>query len=151
MWCYLHRNKQSYAIHMQGDLDVQDTVLASTRNIRSGSYVDYYARYGGYSAANRWLFPDYPYLWGWFAYGAHLRWSAAGGGTHLNEFYGPGSAQYSMTGLAKDEGNWVVGGGAVAQGSASEFNDQLVMSDKTFNEGTAATSRPCLTILRGYQ
>jgi len=151
MWCYLHRNKQSYAIHMQGDLDVQDTVLASTRNIRSGSYVDYFALYGGNSDKARWLFPDYPYRWAWFAYGAHLRWSSAGGGTHLNEFYGPGSQQYSMTGLAKDEGNWVTGGGAVAQGAASEFNDQLVMSDKTFNEGTAATARPCLTILRGYQ
>jgi len=151
MWCYLHRNKQSYAIHMQGDLDVQDTVLASTRNIRAGGYNDYYRRYGGHSDVNRWLFPDYPYLWQWFSYGAHLRWSSAGGGTHLNEFYGPGSAQYSMTGLGKDEGNWVTGGGAVAQGSASEFNDQLVMSDKTFNEGTASTTRPCLTILRGYQ
>jgi hypothetical protein len=44
----------------------------------------------------------------------------------------------------------VVGGGATAQGSASEFNDQLTMADKTFNEGTAVTTMPSLTVLRPY-
>ena len=84
----------------------------------------------------------------WHNYGTQLAGTV---NNHTVQFYGPGSMAYSMTGLAKDEANWVTGGGATAQGSASEFNDQLNMADRTFNEGTASTTRPCLTILRGYQ
>ena len=140
---------QSYAIAMQGDLDVQDTVLGLTRNVYGGSNVDYYRKYGGYAARrDRWLFPHYPFPYTWHNYRAHLVGDV---NNHQVKFYGPGSVRNSMTGLAADQANWVTGGGAVAQGSASEFNDQLKMADRTFNEGVAATTAPCLTILRPYQ
>ena len=140
---------QSYAIAMQGDLDVQDTVLGLTRNVAGGSHTAYYKQYGGYAAdANRWLFPHYPFPYTWHNYRTHLNGTV---NNHTVGFYGPGSMQYSMTGMAKDQANWVTGGGAVLQGSSSEFNDQLKMADRTFNEGSAATRAPCLTILRPYQ
>ena len=56
-----------------------------------------------------------------------------------------------MNGIAKNEANWVTGGGATVQGSDAEFNDQLKMCDKTFHQGVAVTKRPNLTILRPYQ
>jgi len=140
---------QSYAIAMQGDLDVQDTVLGLTRNVGGGSHTAYYNQYGGYASdRNRWLFPHYPFPYTWHNYRAHLTGTV---NNHTVRFYGPGSMRYSMTGLAADQANWVTGGGAVQQGSASEFNDQLSQADRTFNEGVAATTAPCLTILRPYQ
>ena len=142
---------QSYAIAMQGDLDVQDTVLALTRNVHGGSEAAYYGRYGGFRDGQgraRWLFPHYPFLYTWHNYRAHLVGDV---NNHRTQFYGPGSMANSMTGLAKDQANWVTGGGAVSQGSNTEFDDQLKMADRTFNEGVAATTAPCLTILRPYQ
>ena len=70
---------------------------------------------------------------------------------HGNSFYGPGSAKYSMTGFGKDEANWVTGGGTVIKGSIAEFNDQLKRAEDNFNEGSAVTTKPSLTILRPYQ
>ena len=133
---------------MQGDLDVSETILGLTRNVNGGNYAPYYARYGSHSDATRWLFPHYPFRYTWHNYRAHLTGTF---NNHTTAFYGPGSLQNSMTGLGKDQGNWVTGGGAAAQGSSSEFNDQLKQADRTFNEGTAVTSAPCLTILRPYQ
>jgi len=145
---YQHRVYQSYAIAMQGDLKASETILATTRNVRGGSNVDYYAAYGGHSAADRWHYAHYPIRWVWHAYRAHLR--VTGDGQHVNEFYGPGSQQFSMTGLDKGQGNWLLAGGATAQGSDSEFNDALRAADKNFSEGVATTARPNLTILRPY-
>ena len=139
---------QSYAIAMQGDLDVQDTVLGLTRNVNGGSEVSYYAQYGGYSDKKRWLFPHYPFPYTWHNYRTHLTGTF---NNHSTKFYGPGSLANSMTGLGTDQGNWVTGGGATSQASSSEFNDQLKQADRTFNEGTAVTTAPCLTILRPYQ
>ena len=147
--CHMPNYLQSYALAMQGDLDVQDTVLGLTRNVAGGSHTAYYNRYGGYASdRNRWLFPHYPFPYTWHNYRTHLNGTV---NRHTVAFYGPGSMPHSLTGLAKDQANWVTGGGATAQGSASEFNDQLNMADKTFNEGVAATTAPCLTILRPYQ
>jgi len=145
---YQHRVYQSYAIAMQGDLKASETILATTRNVRGGSNVDYYAAYGGHSAADRWHYAHYPIRWVWHAYRAHLR--VTGDGQHVNEFYGPGSQQFSMTGLDKGQGNWLLAGGATAQGSDSEFNDALRAADKNFSEGVATTTRPNLTLLRPY-
>ena len=144
---YQHRVYQSYAIAMQGDLKASETILALTRNVRGGSYNNYYKAYGGHSAADRWHYAHYPIRWVWHAYGAHLRVS---GGNHVNEFYGPGSQQFSMTGLDKGQGNWLLAGGATAQGSDSEFNDALRAADKNFSEGVSTTTRPNLTILRPW-
>ena len=146
---YVLREHQSYSIALQGDLEASETVLALTRNVVGGDHRDYYARYGADPDKLRWLFPHYPVRWVWHAYGAHLKTDGNGG--HFNEFYGPGSQQFSVSGLAKDQGNWLTGGGAVSSGSSSEFNDQLRLADTNFSEGVGVTERPCLTILRPYQ
>ena len=157
----IHRNKQSYAIHMQGDLEVSDSVLASTRNIAAptteAEQEAYYKAYGNFIAPNksyttkgeRWMYPHYPMIYSWSVYRAQLPSDL----TKIS-FYGPSDlddANYSMNGIAKNEANWVTGGGAVTQGSDAEFIDQLKMCEKTFVQGVAVTKRPNLTILRPYQ
>ena len=91
--------------------------------------------------------------WGWFVTPAFLGW--AGNRPDAN-FYGPGSNNYSMTGLAADQGNWITAGGATASGSNTELNDalygaQVKFQDKSADHGSATTSLPCLTIIRPYQ
>jgi len=156
------RNLQSYAIAMQGDLDAQGTVLATTRNVQGHNedWAEYFMEYGGYSADKaRWLYPHYPMKYEWHTSRAHL--CPLGEHEHEeeeheeeeegNSFYGPGSSQYSMTGFSADQGNWVIGGGAIAQGSASEFTDQLERANGVFSEGSAVTTMPSLVTLRPYQ
>ena len=122
-----------------------------TRNVRGGSWTGYYRAYGSYPkdqySQPRWSYPHYPYRYVWHTYRAHLRFA---GGQHVNEFYGSGSQQFSMTGLNKGQANWLTGGGSTAQGSDSEFNDALRAADKNFSEGVATTTRPNLTLLRPY-
>ena len=60
--------------------------------------------------------------WGWIVTPAFLGWR---GNRPDANFYGPGSQSYSMTGLAKDEGNWITSGGATAQGSNTKLNDAV--------------------------
>ena len=86
--------------------------------------------------------------WGWFVTPGFLGWR--GNRPDVN-FYGPGSQLYSMTGLAKDQGNWITAGGATAQGSNTELNDalygaQVKFQDTTSDHGSATTSLPSLTI-----
>ena len=154
------RGLQSYAIHLQGDLEVQDSILASTRNIAGTTKADcddYYLKYGNFGGnkakGERWMLPHYPVIFTWSQYAAQLV-SPAADGTHNVQFYGPrdlGDAQFSMNGIAKNEANWVTGGGAAVQGSDAEFNDQLKMCDKTFQQGSSVTKRPNLTVMRPYQ
>ena len=117
------------------------------------------ARSNGYNEwnsmmrGNRWMYPHYPTTWKTHTYGAQLK-SPAADGTHDVQFYGPSDlaeAQFSMNGIAKNEANWVTGGGATVQGSDAEFNDQLKMADKTFQQGSAVTKLPNLTVMRPYQ
>ena len=147
----LGRVYQSYAIAMQGDLKASETILGLTRNVRGGPWQDYYLANGNYPNDQydepRWSYPHYPYRYVWHTYRAHLRLSS---GQHANTFYGPGSNDFSMTGLATGQGNWLLGGGGTAQGSDSEFNDALRASDKNFNEGDAVSKLPNLTVLRPY-
>ena len=56
-----------------------------------------------------------------------------------------------MTGLAKDEANWGTAGGAVAQGSASEYNDQLSRANASYKEGVAVAPGLNLTVVRPAQ
>ena len=143
---YVHRNRQSYAIAMQGDLEASETVMALTRNIRGWNGANHRRRYGGYSNdRTRWMLPHYPYAFNWFGYRAEMR------NNNNNQFYGPGNQRYSMTGLATGQANWMTSGGAVKQGSDSEFTDQLNKAQDNFSEGVAVTTRPCNIILRPYQ
>ena len=101
---------------------------------------------------------DFPqYYWGhWNGHGiSSIRVSGARRGnwnfTPAARFFGPGSQAFSMTGLAKDEANWGTAGGAVAQGSASEFNDQLMRAGDTFAEGNAVAPGLNLIVVRPAQ
>ena len=100
------------------------------------------------------MFPHHPFPWKWTSYGAQLP-SPSADGTHNVQFYGPtpdnNAQQHSMNGIAKNEANWVTGGGAAVQGSDAEFNDQLKMCDKTFTQGSSVPQRPTLTVMRPYQ
>ena len=151
--CEMRETLQSYAIAMQGDLDAPETVMALTRNVNSvggqgNPGPGYYTANGAYRN-ERWMYPHYPFPYSWHHTGrAHLSYGRPTG--HDSSFWGPGSMANSMTGYAADQGNWLTGGGAVAQGSSSEFNDQLIQADKNFSEGSAVTPRPSLVILRPY-
>ena len=56
-----------------------------------------------------------------------------------------------MTGLAKDQANWGTAGGAVAQGSASEFDDQLMRAGDNLDEGNAVAPGLNLIVVRPAQ
>ena len=155
---HVTRTLQSYAIAMQGDLGAQETVVAMTRNVQGGGdWKSHYSWWGTYPKDQhgepRWAYPHYPMRYVWHTYRSQLLYQpgdGTGNGVHVNKFYGPGSQKLSMTGLGKGDGNWVTGGGEVAQGTESEFNDQLKRSEENFNEGEAVTKRPNLTILRPH-
>jgi len=155
-YCHVPRDLQSYAVWQQGDLEVQDSILASTRNIVGGAAADqvaYYAANGNYKDGKRWMFPHYPFPYNWTTY--RMQAPSPVGGEHGVQFYGPtpdnNAQQHSMNGIAKNEANWVTGGGAAVQGSDAEFNDQLKMCDKTFQQGSSVTKAPNLTVMRPYQ
>ncbi len=127
------------------------------------------SRYGG----TGWMYPagdEFPqYYWGhWNGHGiTNIRVSNARRQRIITEngrqvrkdwlftpaakFFGPGSAAFSMTGLAKDEANWGTAGGAVSQGTASEFNDQLMRAGDNFAEGNAVAPGLNLTVIRPAQ
>jgi len=167
---------KSYAVVMQGDLKAPETVDFMTRNIdaeyngrannRSPGYNgrtittksgDRMRRNGNSRHGNRgWVFPagdDYQ-MFAWGSYSSHgtaqIR-TKSNGNIHAHVFFGPGSQAFSMTGLAKGEGNWGTAGGAVAQGSDSEFNDQLNRARDNFTEGNAVAPGLNLMVIRPAQ
>ena len=56
-----------------------------------------------------------------------------------------------MTGLATNEANWGTAGGAVQQGSESEFNDQLQRANANYQEGSAVAPGLNLIVIRPAQ
>ena len=147
----------SYALAMQGDMFAPETVTALTRNIWSasrGERQNYYQKNGGKNNRDRWDYPNtyeptdngrhWTHYWG---YQTNLR-SVGGNQVFDTRFYGPGSETFSMTGLAKDEANWVTSGSATTQGSASEFNDQLNRAKDNHKEGASVSTGLNLTVLR---
>ena len=133
--------KSPYAYYNIQDA-VPGMVLNNNRRPRNGWWPNHQAtRHGMY--------------WGWMVSPSFLGWSGNANGTPDANFYGPGSARHSMTGLAKDEGNWITSGGAAAQGSNSELNDELQAGitkfrDPVADHGSATTSLPCLTVIQPY-
>jgi prepilin-type N-terminal cleavage/methylation domain-containing protein len=151
---------ESYALAMQGDMYAPETVMALTRNIWSasrGERQSYYQRNGGKNNRDRWDYPNtyestdngrhWTHYWG---YQANLR-SVGGNQVFDAKFYGPGSETFSMTGLAKDQANWVTSAGSATQGSASEFNDQLNRAKDNHKEGASVSTGLNLTVLRPAQ
>ena len=163
---------KSYALANQGDLKAPETVDFLTRNIDGVAGQAYSggrdrgpsatthrsaSRYGG----TGWNYPagdEFPqYYWGhWNGHGVTgLRWTDTQRGnwnfTPAAKFFGPGSQAFSMTGLAAGEANWGTAGGAVAQGSESEFNDQLMRACDNFTEGNAIAPGLNLITIRPAQ
>ena len=149
----LNQKRQSYAIHLHNDAMVSETVCASTRNIKHmsgngtwGKYQSFTLKHGGLNKNNKWRYASAESaggqgIWdnGWAKVKHYQVASADAYGTV--GFYGPGIKDFSMTGLLTDEANWVTSGGATKQGTASEFNTQLVSAQEKFSEGQAITSR----------
>ena len=144
----------SYAIAMQGDINAPETVQALTRNIVSASNGErqaYIRRNGGRNDPEVWKYPNQDRHWReYWGYQANLR-SVGGQQVFGAAFYGPGSQAFSMTGFGKDQVNWVTSGSATIQGTASEFNDQLLRSMDNHSEGSSISPGLNLTVLRPQQ
>ena len=141
----VHQHLKSYSLVMQGDLKASETVLFMTRNSVGASEAErkrYLLANNGSTRGDKdrcWLYPfqDTPQF-AWGSYQSHgITNLRTVNGAYSSSFYGPGHVNFSMTGLAADQGNWVTGGGAAVQGSASEFDDQLRRANDNFKEGDA--------------
>ncbi len=140
----------SYALAMQGDLKASETVLSLTRNIRSANNNErqqYIKKWGGRNHGDHWKYPNEDRAW-WAYWGFQANIRGAGNKVYDASFYGPGNQQFSMTGLATGQANWLLAGGSAAGGSESEFNDQLRRAEDNFTEGDAIAPGLNLTVLR---
>jgi prepilin-type N-terminal cleavage/methylation domain-containing protein len=157
---------KSYALSNQGDFMAPETIDFLTRNIVGASGVDknnYCMWGGGANSTRNWNYPfqnSPQFAWGqWNGHGVtNLKVNAEarkGFGHSQNiyiaEFYGPGSQRHSMTGLSTNQANWGTAGGAVAQGSDTEFNDQLARANANYKEGEAIAPGLNLITIRPYQ
>ena len=139
----------SYALAMQGDLKAGETVMATTRNIRSASAADrqaYIKAWGGRNDNNHWKYPNEDRAW-WAYWGFQANIRGAGNKQYDASFYGPGNQRHSM-GLETGQANWVTAGGATAGGSDADFNTQLNAAEDSFREGDAISTGLNLTVLR---
>ena len=145
----------SYAMAMQGDVKVDATVMAITRNIRSadtGSRKAWIKAQGGKNHDDQWKYPNEDRSWrNYWGFQANIRNSGAGAKDFDSSFYGPGNQTHSMTGLDTDSANWSLAGGATGQGTSSEFNDQLRQAADAQSEGDSISSGLNLTVLRPQQ
>ena len=147
-----HNEKlNSYALAMQGDLKAGETVMATTRNIRSASAGDrraYVKAWGGRNDNEHWKYPNEDRAW-WAYWGFQANIRGAGNKQYDASFYGPGNQAHSMS-LETDQANWVTANGAVAGGSAADFNTQLNSAEDSFKEGDAIATGLNLTVLRPH-
>ena len=149
---------KSYGVAMMGDLKASETIGFVTRNIVASSGGDrdrYVRRHGNTNDGRRWLYPmnNQPqFYWGqWNGHGItnfRTRGNERSPNTFQAQFYGPGNQRHSMTGLDTGQANWVTMGGAAAQGSDSEFNDQLRRANDNFKEGDAIATGLNLIVIR---
>jgi len=154
----IDRKLQSYSIAMMGDLSAGDTILGLTRNIKGHAEdaAEYYEEAG---VNNKWQYPQGALRYNQHGYGSHLceiHHEEEGeeedeDHDHGNGFYGPGTKQFSLTGLSYDEGNYVTAGGEVKQGTASDLGTQLHRANDNFAEGSSVASEINLTLLKPFQ
>ena len=152
----LNGRRQSYAIHFGGDTAVDATVIASTRNIKSetndNDRKEYYDVKGPDFHKSTWRFPARNTGFGssknWFS---HAVYDTTGGNLGTVGFYGPGVKNNSLTGFKSDEANWVTSGGSTKQGTASDFNAQLIAADKVQGEGMATSTGLAILVARPDQ
>ena len=148
--------RQSYAVHFGGDTAVDATVIASTRNIKSetndNDRKDYYDVKGPDFHKSTWRFPARNTGFGsskrWWS---HAVYDTTGGNLGTVGFYGPGVKNNSLTGFQSDEANWVTSGGSTKQGTASDFNAQLIAADKVQGEGMATSTGLAILVARPDQ
>ena len=146
----------SYSYAMQGDMQAPETVMALTRNTRdSGAGVrqGYIQRNGGWNNNDQWKYVQnggHRRAWrDYWGFQSQLQGSGSGiNARFTTRFYGPGNNAHSLTGFAADEGNWTLAGGSTAQGSESEFNDQLDRAADPRAAGDCVANGLNLTVLR---
>ena len=147
--------EQSYAIAMQGDLPAPETVLAMTRNLKNASDAQHRAWYqskGGRNNGDIWMYPNGDRPWSKHIGAAHIQDGGMSG--FAAEFHGEDGDEdpkHTMEGMQGRQANWGTADGAVAQGSSSEFNDQLRRAQDNFREGAAVAPGLNLTVLRPQQ
>ena len=149
----IDRKLQSYSIAMMGDLSAGDTVLGLTRNIR-GHAEDGHHYYEEHGKNDKWEYPQGVLGFNQHVYASHLCPDGDddhGDEDHGNGFYGPGTKQFSLTGLSYDEGNYVTAGGEVKQGTASDLDSQIHRAEHNFTEGSSVATDLNLTLLKPYQ
>jgi hypothetical protein len=146
---------QSYAIAMQGDLMVGDTVLIMTRNLKTASDAQrraWYQAKGGRNSGDIWSYPNGDRPWSKHIGVAHIQDGGMSG--YAAEFHGADGDEdpkHTMDGMHGGEANWGTSDGASAQGSSFEFNDQLRRSESNFREGSAIAPGLNLSVLRPQQ
>jgi len=162
----IDRKLQSYSIAMMGDLSAGDTILGLTRNIK-GHNEDAHHYYEEHGKNDKWEYPQGLLGYDQHGYASHLcpeEHEEEGHDDHGdddhgdddheeegNGFYGPGTKQFSLTGLSYDEGNYVTAGGEVKQGTAADLDSQIHRSEHNFSEGSSVATDPNLTLLKPYQ
>ena len=151
---YMGEDMQSYGIHMQGDLSVGSTILASTRNGKGATGAEknaYWKKFGGADHNDRWR-----YVTGDRSNGHHWGHSQTiKFDTDANQFqagfFGPGIKTHSLAGLQTDDANWVTVDGGVKQGTATEYNAQLRQAEEKHQEGGSISDGLNLIILNPNQ
>ena len=153
----IDRKLQSYSIAMMGDLSAGDTVLGLTRNIK-GHTEDAHHYYEEHGKNDKWEYPQGVLGYNQHVYASHLCPEEEGHEEHEeheehegNGFYGPGTKQFSLTGLSYDEGNYVTAGGEVKQGTASDLDSQIHRAEHNFFEGSSVATDLNLTLLKPFQ
>jgi len=151
----LSSDSQSYALAMQGDLLASETVLVITRNLKNASDAQrraWYQAKGGRNSGDIWYYPYGPRPWSKHIGAAHIQDGGMFG--YAAEFHGEDGDEdpkHMMEGMHAGEANWGMAGGSVAQGSNTEFNDQLRRARDHFREGHASAPGLNLTVLRPQQ
>jgi prepilin-type N-terminal cleavage/methylation domain-containing protein len=158
----IDRKLQSYSIAMMGDLSAGDTILGLTRNIK-GHGEDGHHYYEEHGKNDKWEYPQGLLGYEQHGYVSHLCPEEEGHDDHGdddhddheehggNGFYGPGTKQFSLTGLSYDEGNYVTAGGEVKQGTASDLDSQIHRAEHNFFEGSSVATDLNLTLLKPFQ
>ena len=146
---------QSYAIAMQGDLWVAETVLIMTRNIKNASDAQrraWYQAKGGRNSGDIWSYPNGDRPWSKHIGAAHIQDGGMSG--YAAEFHGADGDEdpkHTMDGMHGGQANWGTSDGAIAQGSSFEFNDQLRRAENSFRGGSASAPGLNLSVLRPQQ
>ena len=148
-------DSQSYAIAMQGDLMIGNTVLIMTRNLKNASDAQrraWYQAKGGRNSGDIWSYPNGDRPWSKHIGAAHIPDGGMLG--YAAQFHGEdgdNDPKHTMEGINAGQANWATSDGAVRMGGEIEFNEQLSRAENNFREGNAIAPGLNLTVLRPQQ